>query len=126
LVIDDYNDYDATGTLDFWHQMDAADDDAPIEPTTADDPALLHFTSGTTGTPKGALHVHGAVTMHYLTGLYALDLHPDDIYWCTADPGWVTGMSYGVISHCCTALRRSLTKPSSTPSAGTGFFKRKA
>jgi acetyl-CoA synthetase len=99
FVVDDHNDNDDShGTLNFWHWMDAADDAAPIEPTTADDPALLHFTSGTTGTPKGALHVHGAVQMHYLTGLYALDLHPDDIYWCTADPGWVTGMSYGVIS----------------------------
>ncbi len=99
FVIDDDNgDDDAGETLNFWHWMDAADDAAAIEATTADDPALLHFTSGTTGTPKGALHVHGAVTMHYLTGLYALDLHPDDIYWCTADPGWVTGMSYGVIS----------------------------
>jgi len=86
------------GTLDFWHCLDAADEDAPIEPTTADDPALLHFTSGTTGTPKGAIHVHGAVAMHYVTGLYALDLHPDDTYWCTADPGWVTGTSYGIIS----------------------------
>jgi acetyl-CoA synthetase len=86
------------GTLNFWHWLNAADENAPIEPTTADDPALLHFTSGTTGTPKGAMHVHGAVTMHYLTGLYALDLHPDDTYWCTADPGWVTGTSYGVIS----------------------------
>lgn len=86
------------GTLNFWHLVDAADQDAPVEPTTAEDPALLHFTSGTTGTPKGALHVHGAVTMHYVTGLYALDLHPDDIYWCTADPGWVTGTSYGIVS----------------------------
>ncbi|MCH9733214.1 MAG: acetate--CoA ligase [Actinomycetia bacterium] len=86
------------GTLNFWHQMNAVDDDAPIELTTKDDPALLHFTSGTTGTPKGAIHVHGAVVMHYITGLYALDLHVDDIYWCTADPGWVTGTSYGVIT----------------------------
>ncbi|MGZ8803401.1 MAG: acetate--CoA ligase, partial [Mycobacterium sp.] len=94
VVVGDEDD----GTLNFWHRMDAADDVAPIEPTTADDPALLHFTSGTTGTPKGALHVHGAVTMHYITGSYALDLHPDDVFWCTADPGWVTGMSYGVIT----------------------------
>jgi acetyl-CoA synthetase len=86
------------GTLNFWDWVDAADENAPIEPTTAEDPALLHFTSGTTGTPKGAIHVHGAVAMHYVTGLYALDLHPDDIYWCTADPGWVTGTSYGIIS----------------------------
>ena len=86
------------GTLDFWQSVDAADENPPIEPTTADDPALLHFTSGTTGTPKGAIHVHGAVMMHYVTGLYALDLHPDDTYWCTADPGWVTGTSYGIIS----------------------------
>ncbi|BBX65804.1 acetate--CoA ligase [Mycobacterium saskatchewanense] len=99
LVVDDDKAGDPpTGTLNFWRRMDAADENAPIEPTTADDPALLHFTSGTTGTPKGAIHVHGAVAMHYVTGLYALDLHPDDIYWCTADPGWVTGTSYGIIS----------------------------
>ena len=69
-----------------------------IEPTGAEELALLHFTSGTTGTPKGAMHVHGAVVAHHATGRFALDLHPDDIYWCTADPGWVTGTSYGVIA----------------------------
>ena len=67
-------------------------------PTQPDEPALLHFTSGTTGKPKGALHVHDAVVTHWATGRYALDLHDDDIFWCTADPGWVTGMSYGVIA----------------------------
>jgi acetyl-CoA synthetase len=66
--------------------------------TNGDDMALLHFTSGTTGKPKGAMHVHGAVVMHYASGLYALDLHDEDIFWCTADPGWVTGMSYGIIA----------------------------
>lgn len=86
------------GTENFQALMDAAADVAPIEPTTADDASLLHFTSGTTGTPKGARHVHGAVAMHYITGLFALDLHPGDIYWCTADPGWVTGTAYGIIA----------------------------
>jgi acetyl-CoA synthetase len=89
---------DEPGTENLTRLMAAASDEAPVEPTSADDPALLHFTSGTTGTPKGAVHVHGAVAMHYVTGLYALDLHADDVYWCTADPGWVTGMSYGVIA----------------------------
>ncbi len=60
--------------------------------------ALLHFTSGTTGRPKGAIHVHEAVVAHHITGRFALDLPPGDIFWCTADPGWVTGTSYGIIS----------------------------
>jgi acetyl-CoA synthetase len=60
--------------------------------------ALLHFTSGTTGTPKGAVHVHEAVVAHRATARTALDLHEGDVYWCTADPGWVTGMSFGIIA----------------------------
>lgn len=69
-----------------------------IPPTDPETPALLHFTSGTTGMPKGALHVHQAVLTHYATGRYVLDFHPGDIFWCTADPGWVTGTSYGIIA----------------------------
>jgi acetyl-CoA synthetase len=60
--------------------------------------ALLHFTSGTTGRPKGAIHIHEAALMHYMTGKYALDFHQDDVFWCTADPGWVTGTSYGILA----------------------------
>jgi acetyl-CoA synthetase len=85
-------------TLDFHSLMDGASGKFDIERTQPDDMSLLHFTSGTTGTPKGAVHVHGAVLMHYMTGKYALDLHAEDIFWCTADPGWVTGTSYGIIS----------------------------
>jgi acetyl-CoA synthetase len=69
-----------------------------VAATTADDTSFLHFTSGTTGMPKGAVHVHGAVVMHCATGKVALDLHPDDVFWCTADPGWVTGTSYGIVT----------------------------
>jgi len=86
------------GTLD----LNAALAQAPASFTTVwtapEDMALLHFTSGTTGRPKGAVHVHEAVVAHHITGQIALDLHPDDIFWCTADPGWVTGTSYGIIS----------------------------
>lgn len=69
-----------------------------ILPTDPEDMALLHFTSGTTGMPKGVVHVHKAIYTHWMSGHYVLDLHPDDIYWCTADPGWVTGTSYGIIT----------------------------
>lgn len=60
-------------------------------------PSVLHYTSGTTGKPKGALHVHGAVVAQYITAKWVLDVTKDDVYWCTADPGWVTGTSYGII-----------------------------
>src|SRR6266850_447706 len=65
-------------------------------PTGPEDFAIMHYTSGTTGKPKGAAHVHQAIHGHWATAKYVLDLHDDDIYWCTADPGWVTGTSYGM------------------------------
>ncbi len=86
------------GTRDFHRLLASAADVYEIGPTRPEDPALLHFTSGTTGRPKGALHVHEAIVAHHVTGRLALDLHPDDVFWCTADPGWVTGTSYGILS----------------------------
>jgi acetyl-CoA synthetase len=86
------------GTADLAALLGQADPDFTIEPTDPEEPALLHFTSGTTGAPKGALHVHEAVVAHHLTGHTALDLRPGDVFWCTADPGWVTGTSYGIVS----------------------------
>jgi acetyl-CoA synthetase len=78
--------------------MSDADTRFEIAPTDPEDAALLHFTSGTTGKPKGAIHVHLAVVAHHATAHFALDLHPQDVFWCTADPGWVTGTSYGIIA----------------------------
>ncbi|CBK43524.1 Acetyl-CoA synthetase [Nitrospira defluvii] len=86
------------GTQNFHELLEQHPHTYRIGPTDPEDAALLHFTSGTTGTPKGALHVHGAVAAHHITGKLALDFHPTDIFWCTADPGWVTGTSYGIIA----------------------------
>jgi acetyl-CoA synthetase len=68
-----------------------------VIPTYAETPSVLHYTSGTTGQPKGVKHVHYSIISQYLTSKWVLDLKDDDIYWCTADPGWVTGTSYGII-----------------------------
>jgi len=86
------------GTTDFDEAMAKSSMEPRLAATGPEDLALLHFTSGTTGRPKGAMHVHEAVLAHHVTGRYALDLHPDDVFWCTADPGWVTGTSYGIIA----------------------------
>ena len=98
LLIDDLGAGTIAGTLDVHTLLRAAPETPALVPTGPEDPALLHFTSGTTGLPKGAIHVHGAVLTHYATARIALDLHPDDVFWCTADPGWVTGTSYGIVA----------------------------
>jgi acetyl-CoA synthetase len=84
--------------LDWDTELAAAADAFVIPPTPPSDMALLHFTSGTTGAPKGAVHVHEAVVAHHATAATALDLRAEDVFWCTADPGWVTGTSYGIIA----------------------------
>jgi acetyl-CoA synthetase len=86
------------GTVRMADLLAGASDEYRIGPTPPETPALLHFTSGTTGTPKGALHVHEAVVAHRASARYALDLHDEDVFWCTADPGWVTGTSYGIVA----------------------------
>jgi acetyl-CoA synthetase len=86
------------GGHDFQALTDAASAEFAYVDTQADELSTLHFTSGTTGKPKGAMHVHGAVAAHRFTAQLALNLKPDDVYWCTADPGWVTGTSYGIIA----------------------------
>ncbi|WP_448871791.1 acetate--CoA ligase [Desulfobulbus propionicus] len=97
LLVDRDQDLDGQ-VLSLPRLMAEAGSEFTILPTSPEDKAILHFTSGTTGMPKGAVHVHNAVLTHWITGRYVLDLHPEDIFWCTADPGWVTGTSYGIIT----------------------------
>jgi acetyl-CoA synthetase len=98
ILLVDADEYPDRGVCSLPGLMSEAGDIFSIPPTDPEDRALLHFTSGTTGMPKGAVHVHEAVLTHYATGRYVLDFHPEDIFWCTADPGWVTGTSYGIIA----------------------------
>jgi len=91
----------AKGTLapnetNYEQAMRAAPDWVEPEWLTIDDGLVIHYTSGSTGKSKGALHRQYAMIGHYQTAKWALDLRDDDIYWCTADPGWVTGTSYGI------------------------------
>lgn len=95
LIVDDEA---PEGCVALGPAMAGASDIFETVATDTEEMALLHFTSGTTGKPKGVVHVHGAVVAHIETGRLALDMRPGDIYWCTADPGWVTGMSYGIIA----------------------------
>ena len=87
-----------TQDLDYYAEMGKAPSEFSIVNTSQYDYSIMHYTSGTTGKPKGAVHRHQAAVQQYATGKWALDLHEDDIYWCTADPGWVTGTSYGMMA----------------------------
>ncbi|MCH8087963.1 MAG: AMP-binding protein, partial [Chloroflexi bacterium] len=86
------------GDVSYEEAMAGASEEFTIVRTTEEDYDIMHYTSGTTGKPKGAAHVHRAIYQQYATGKWVLDLHEDDIYWCTADPGWVTGTSYGMVA----------------------------
>ncbi|WP_414052350.1 acetate--CoA ligase [Macrococcus animalis] len=95
VVIDDTVD---DQYIDFNQHFENASIDFETEWLTRDDGLILHYTSGSTGQPKGVLHVQNAMIQHYISGHYVLDLKEDDVYWCTADPGWVTGTSYGIFA----------------------------
>lgn len=98
LINDDGNVKNIPDALDFAELMLSASHEPFLEKTSAEDTALLHFTSGTTGEPKAAVHVHAAVVYHKISAKLALDLKKEDMFWCTADPGWITGTSYGIIA----------------------------
>lgn len=82
--------------IDFNKRLAEASKQLDIEWVDRTDGLILHYTSGSTGKPKGVLHVHNAMIQHYQTAKWVLDLKEEDVYWCTADPGWVTGTSYGI------------------------------
>lgn len=95
--------------VDFNKKMTEADQDLDIEWVDREDGLILHYTSGSTGRPKGVLHVHNAMIQHYHTARWVLDLQETDIYWCTADPGWVTGTSYGIFGPWLTGTSNVIT-----------------
>lgn len=95
-----------------------------VHPTTAESPSLLLYTSGTTGPPKGVQHVHGSLLSQYLTAKEVLDLRADDVYWCTADPGWVTGTSYGIIGPWSLGVTQCVLEKAFSPEAWYGFIEK--
>jgi len=86
------------GEWSYEREMEEASEEFEVVWLDREDPLILHYTSGSTGKPKGVLHVQNAMLGHYQTGKWVLDFKEEDIYWCTADPGWVTGTSYGIFS----------------------------
>lgn len=97
VLVLDADEHLAPDILSYPRLMREASPDFLVAPTSADTPSILHYTSGSTGKPKGVLHVHGALSTIVGTTREILGLGRGDVYWCTADPGWVTGTSYGMI-----------------------------
>ncbi len=81
----------------FRELMRASSPDFETERMAPHEPYVIHYTSGTTGKPKGVLHGHKAMVQQLVTSKFVLDLKEGDTYWCTSDPGWVTGTSYGMV-----------------------------
>ncbi|MCX6075354.1 MAG: acetate--CoA ligase [Campylobacterales bacterium] len=98
ILLFDIDEHESEKVLSCSRLMKEASDTFEIPYTDPEEMSILHFTSGTTGMPKGVVHVHKAIYTHWMSGKYVLDFHPNDNYWCTADPGWVTGTSYGIIT----------------------------
>lgn len=98
IVVGDTEPLNDSSLIDYFSEMEAASSELELEWLGREDGLIMHYTSGSTGKPKGVYHVQNAMIQHYYTGKAVLDLQEDDIYWCTADPGWVTGTSYGIFA----------------------------
>lgn len=97
IIVGEIND-NSKKYIRYAEEMKDASEEFEMEWVDLEDGMILHYTSGSTGKPKGVYHVHNAMIQHYATASWVLDLKQDDIYWCTADPGWVTGTSYGIFA----------------------------
>ncbi|HEY5976105.1 MAG TPA: AMP-binding protein [Geobacteraceae bacterium] len=98
IIVVDLDEHQGDGIYSYRQLVNNAPDEFTVRPTGPETPSVLHYTSGSTGKPKGVLHVHGSIAMQTVTGREVLGLRNDDVYWCTADQGWVTGTSYGIIA----------------------------
>ena len=98
VILTDGEDDPANGVIGYRRIMAEARTDFEVHPTSPDTPSVLHYTSGSTGKPKGVLHRHGSLASQMATAREVLGLREEDTYWCTADQGWVTGTSYGIIA----------------------------
>lgn len=97
IILADAEDDSEKDIISYKRIMAEAADSFEVQPTSPDTPSVLHYTSGSTGKPKGVLHRHASLASQKSTAQDVLGLCEDDIYWCTADQGWVTGISYGII-----------------------------
>lgn len=97
IIITDIDKHIADDVLSYSQLMKDASDTYTTAITSPDTPSVLHYTSGSTGKPKGVLHLHKSVLLQNYTAQNVLQINENEIYWCTADQGWVTGTSYGII-----------------------------
>ena len=119
IVVD--NDVDRA-YVDFNSEFEQASDQFDTEWLDLDDGLILHYTSGSTGQPKGVLHAQKSMLVHYISGKYVLDFKDDDVYWCTADPGWVTGTSYGIFSPWLNGITNCIAGGRFSPEAWYGMI----